>query len=171
MSTPASVKTAIDSQITNKTAPFSISNIDVGSRLKDIIDLIQNGAVIVFNSTADRIAYLGTTAAAPFQFGADAQDGNIYYINLLGTGWTQFAATQASIQILPFSNQSSLTITWDGAMKAKFGNAGTFVLELLGDDGIYRQTPGVQVVPNDINNTTFYTIDLGGSQSGRLIIK
>lgn len=40
---PVTLKADIDSQITNKTAPYSISNIDVGSRMKDIVDLNTQG--------------------------------------------------------------------------------------------------------------------------------
>jgi hypothetical protein len=40
MPTPAQLKDLIDQQITDKTAPYSIDNIEVGERLKDIIDLL-----------------------------------------------------------------------------------------------------------------------------------
>jgi hypothetical protein len=46
MPTPSQLKTSIDTQITNKTQPYSISNVDTGNRLKDIIDLITVPDVI-----------------------------------------------------------------------------------------------------------------------------
>jgi hypothetical protein len=41
MPTPSQLKADIDEQITDKTQPYSISNVDVGERMKDIISLVE----------------------------------------------------------------------------------------------------------------------------------
>jgi hypothetical protein len=118
MATAAQLKILIDQQITDKTQPYSISNIDEGNRLKDIIDLIVG----------------------------------------------------SRFEVIPFTNQTSLTITWTDERKENFG-LGMFVVEALSDDGKYRQIYS-EVQPDSITNTTEYIIDLGGTaQTGRLIIK
>lgn len=72
-------------------------------------------------------------------------------------------------EIITFDNISTLIIPWTAARKARFGNAAVFQIELMGEDGKYRVTY-VQLVPDDILNTTQYTADLGGLSNGRVII-
>lgn len=72
-------------------------------------------------------------------------------------------------EVIPFSNVSSITLPWNSTRINRFGDAAVIVVEILGEDGKYRQT-GVEIVPNDPNNTTSYAIDLGGLATGRLII-
>lgn len=73
-------------------------------------------------------------------------------------------------EIIPFTNVTNLTIAWNGTRKARFGNAASIYIELLGPDGKYRFTPGLEVVPNNISNTTSYAIDFGGLATGRVVI-
>jgi hypothetical protein len=72
-------------------------------------------------------------------------------------------------EVIPFSNVDSITLPWNNTRKNRFGDAAVIVVEILGGDGKYRQTT-VEIVPNDLNTTTSYTIDLGGLATGRLII-
>lgn len=72
-------------------------------------------------------------------------------------------------EIVTFSNVDTLVIAWTAARKARFGDAAIMQVELQGEDGKYRTT-SVEMVPDDILNTTQYTADLGGLSSGRVII-
>ncbi len=72
-------------------------------------------------------------------------------------------------EIIPFTNQTQLTVQWNSARKIRFGDAGVFYVEILGTDGIYRKAT-VEGVPNVIPNTTFYTFDFGGLATGRIIV-
>ena len=169
MNTPTSVKAAIDEQITNKTLPYSIDNVDVGERLKDIVDLFTP---IQFETTYDRVAYLTNPDAAPFQNADDFEDGHQYYINKDGTAWVLKGDSIAKTEIIFFTNQSSLTVLLTDDRKAKFGDALAFTIETEDDDGKFRQKTGLEIYPDDINDTASYHIDLGGAnQTGRLIIK
>jgi hypothetical protein len=169
MPTPDQIKSAIDEQITNKVSAYSISNVDVGERMKDLAELSNP---IQFASTSARIAYLTNPNARPFQLCDDLYDGNKYFINKTGTDWVLVASNAPKIEILYFSNQSNVVVAWDATRKAKFGDAGSFVVELINNDGKYRVQYGLEILPDDIDNTTQYTIDLGGnSETGRVIIK
>jgi hypothetical protein len=169
MPTPSVLKTSIDNQITNKTQPYSIDNVDVGNRMKDIVDLTIR---LQFNTTSDRISYLTNPNAQPFQEADDKEDGNKYYINSDGTDWVLIASNSPKTEIILFTNQTTLTITWDSTRKAKFGNAASFVVETQDIDGKYRQKTNLEIYPDDISDTTSYHIDLGGgTQSGRVVIK
>lgn len=169
MPTPSQIKSAIDQQITNKTAAYSISNVDVGNRMKEIVDLT---VPIQFDTSAARIAYLTNPNAQPFQEADDKEDGKKYYINKDGTDWVSSASDTPKTEIITFAGQSQLVVLWDATRKAKFGGAAMFMVETLDEDGKYRQKPNLEIYPDDINNTTSYHVDLGGvNQSGRLIIK
>jgi hypothetical protein len=72
-------------------------------------------------------------------------------------------------EIIPFSNVSTLTIPWNATRKARFGDAGVLYVEILGEDGKYRNS-GIEAVPNVVPNTASYNIDLGGLATGRVII-
>lgn len=170
MPTPSQLKTSIDAQITDKTNPYSIDNVDVGSRMKDIIDLTLP---LQFETTASRISYLTNPNRQPFESADDKEDGNKYYLNKDANAWIKFTTDNApKIEIIIFAGQSVLNIAWNAGRKAIFGNAASFTIETLDADGKYRVKHGLEIYPDDIVNTTTYTIDLGGgAQSGRLTIK
>lgn len=77
--------------------------------------------------------------------------------------------TSGKNEIVPFTNVNSVTIAWNATRIARFGDAGVFRVEILGEDGEYRET-GVESKPNNITGTTSYVFDLGGLASGRIII-
>lgn len=64
---------------------------------------------------------------------------------------------------------TTATIQWNNTRKIRFGDAGVFYVEILGTDGIYRKT-SVEVRPNQVPNTTFYTADFGGLANWRIVI-
>jgi len=169
MPTPSALKALIDSQVTDKTTPYSISNVDVGERMKDIVDLVTGD--LQFTKTADRNAYLLNPLATPGQKAFDQQDGNRYFINVTGTGWVPMGFSAGFSEIIFFTGQTTLTVNWTDARKTRFGAGGHFAIEVLSDDGKYRQIPNFEIVVDDIIDTSQYTINLGGSQDGRLIIK
>lgn len=68
-----------------------------------------------------------------------------------------------------FTNLATLTIFWNSTRIARFGTSGSFYVEILGDDGIYRRTD-VQAVPDVIPGTTRYDFDFGGPATGRITI-
>lgn len=72
-------------------------------------------------------------------------------------------------EVIPFINVTSIIIAWNNTRKLRFGDAAVMTVEILGPDGKYRPT-SVEIVPNNISNTTSYAIDLGGLASGRVII-
>ena len=75
------------------------------------------------------------------------------------------------VEVIQFSNQSVVSVAWTDDRKIKFGAGTKIVAELLGDDGVYRQTASIQVSPDNITNTMVYTVDLGGSGiTGRLLL-
>lgn len=164
------LKNLIDTEVTNKTDPESIGNIPVGNILKNLVDLREP---LQFSTTVSREAYLLNPSAIPFQMADDKEDGNKYYISKDLSAWIQIGTSSNTprTEIIPFTNQATINVSWNIGRKAMFGNAGMFVIETLDDDGKYRQK-NVEVYPDDINNPTAYHIDLGGSlQSGRVIIK
>lgn len=77
--------------------------------------------------------------------------------------------TSGKNEIIAFSNVTTVTIPWNTTRKNRFGDAAVIYVEVIGDDGLYRQT-SVEIVPDDPNNTTSYNIDLGGPATGRIII-
>jgi hypothetical protein len=77
--------------------------------------------------------------------------------------------TSGKNEVIPFSNVSTFTLPWNNTRKNRFGDAAVIYVEIMGDDGIYRQA-SVEIVPDDPNTTTSYTIDLGGLSTGRIII-
>lgn len=169
MPTANQIKASIDEQITNKTLINSIDNNDVGNRMKDIVNLTLP---LQFNTTAERVAYLTNLLAQPFQFADDKEDGNKYFINKDGTGWNLLGTNDPKIEIILFENQSSLVVAWTTERKTKFGGNADFIIETEDPDGKYRRKYGLEIFPDDIDNTTSFTIDLGGvNQSGRLTIK
>lgn len=72
-------------------------------------------------------------------------------------------------EVIPFSNVATLTLPWNSIRKNRFGDAAVIIVEILGEDGKYRQS-NVEIVPDSVSNTTSYSIDLGGPSTGRLII-
>lgn len=72
-------------------------------------------------------------------------------------------------EVIPFSNVSTINLSWNNTRKLRFGDAAVIYVEILGEDGKYRKTD-VEVVPNNATATTSYAIDLGGLASGRIII-
>jgi hypothetical protein len=169
MPTRAQVKASIDEQITNKTAPFSIDNKDVGARMKDVADLT---APLQFETTQARLQYLFAPEASPFQDADDKEDGNKYYISKDKSEWKLYASNDPKIEVITFNNQSQIVISWNAARKAKFGANADFIIETLDDDGKYRRQYGLEIIADSISNTTSFTIDLGGvNKSGRLTIK
>lgn len=72
-------------------------------------------------------------------------------------------------EIVLFTNVSSVTIAWNATRKARFGDAMVCKVEILGEDGQYRDAT-VEIKPNNISNTTSYNIDMGGIASGRIVI-
>src|SRR4051812_6510139 len=108
MPTPADLKALIDAQITDKTLPYSISNVDVGDRLKDIVDLVGTAGCLVFNNTVERNAYLGSGNGAIGQFGFDKQDRNLYFIGATGIDWCFIASSDGPSEPIFFVNQTSV---------------------------------------------------------------
>lgn len=74
-------------------------------------------------------------------------------------------------EIVMFVNQSSIQIPWNTTRKNNFGLGAIFIVELLGDDGIFRQMNQVEIVPDNITTPTTYTINLGGNATGRILIR
>lgn len=72
-------------------------------------------------------------------------------------------------EVIPFSNVATITLPWNNTRINRFGDAAVIVVELLGDDGLYRQT-NCEIVPDIVPATTSYAINLGGLSTGRLII-
>lgn len=72
-------------------------------------------------------------------------------------------------EVIPFSNVSTLTIPWNNTRINRFGVAGVIYVEIVGEDGKYRQT-SVEIVPDNPTTTASYAIDLGGLATGRVII-
>lgn len=72
-------------------------------------------------------------------------------------------------EIIPFDNVATVTIQWNAARKARFGDAAVIYIEILGEDGKYRNS-AVEVVPDVAVNTTQYVADLGGLATGRVVI-
>lgn len=71
---------------------------------------------------------------------------------------------------ISFVNVPTLTIPWNATRIARFGTAAMIIVELLGDDDVYRVTP-CQITPDVIPNTTQYAIDFGETAAtGRVII-
>lgn len=50
----------------------------------------------VFNTTADRIAYLTNGRRYPGQIVADLEDGSVYVLDPAGTAWVQIGGDAAS---------------------------------------------------------------------------
>ena len=72
-------------------------------------------------------------------------------------------------EIVPFTNQTIISLPWNNTRKIRFGDAAVIYVEILGTDGIYRKAT-VEITPNVVPNTTFYMIDLGGLATGRIVI-
>lgn len=169
MATQTELKNTIDVEITNKTVAYSIGNDTVGEILKDIVDLTN---ALVFESTYERMSYLLTDSVASGQIAFDKQDGFLYYVNKTATAWIGVGGAGGSTkEIIPFKNQTKLTVDWNAARKEKFGNAGKFTLEVKDEDGKFRQRELSEIVVDNIDSPNFYYIDLGGiNQEGRLLI-
>jgi hypothetical protein len=72
-------------------------------------------------------------------------------------------------ETIPFENVDEVLIPWNTNRKTRFGAGASFTVEIW--TGINYQTVEVVVSPDDINNTTYYLIDLGGMvERGRVII-
>lgn len=72
-------------------------------------------------------------------------------------------------EIVSFTSVGTLILPWTQSRIGKFGTAGSFYVEILGDDGIVRFT-FVEIVPDSTVTTTQYTFNFGGSATGRIII-
>lgn len=73
-------------------------------------------------------------------------------------------------ETIPFEDVSKVIIPWNTNRKRQFGAGGIFKVEILDEeDGQYHEM-NISVVPDDIYLTTLYTIDLGGTATGRVII-
>lgn len=68
-----------------------------------------------------------------------------------------------------FENVSEYTLLWTTARITNYGVSGIFYVEIVGDDGIARNTT-VEIIPNSIINTTSYHFDFGGTATGRITI-
>ena len=77
--------------------------------------------------------------------------------------------TSGKNEVIPFSNVATITLPWNNTRKNRFGDAAGIYVEIVGEDGKYRQA-AVEIVPDDPNTTTSYNIDLGGLSTGRIII-
>lgn len=86
-----------------------------------------------------------------------------------GTGGGGGGTTQPINEVIPFTDEESIIVPWNTTRRARFGDAAVFMIEILGEDNVYRQT-SAEIIPNDVNNTTSYTINLGGTSTGRIII-
>lgn len=81
------------------------------------------------------------------------------------------AATATSYQneIIPFENVDQVLVPWNTSRKAKFGAGATFSVEIW--TGAKYQTVAVEVSPDNIDNPTYYLINLAGVvERGRVII-
>lgn len=79
------------------------------------------------------------------------------------------AASSPANEVIPFENVDEVLIPWNSNRKYRFGEGATFTVEIW--NGTYYQAVAVQVSPDDINNTTYYTINLAGViERGRVII-
>lgn len=72
-------------------------------------------------------------------------------------------------EVIDFTNETIVTIAWNSTRIARFGDAAVIYVEVKGEDNIYRHA-NVEIVPDDADNTTEYTINFGGVTTGRIII-
>lgn len=72
-------------------------------------------------------------------------------------------------EIIPFENVDQVLIPWNANRKTRFGAGASFTVEVW--TGTNYQTVAVSVSPDDIDNTTYYLINLAGMvERGRVII-
>lgn len=77
----------------------------------------------------------------------------------------------SKVEIITFVNQSSIEITWNATRQINFGLGAIFLVEILSEDGVFRQSNQIEIVPDDITSPSKYTINLGGSATGRILIR
>ncbi len=82
---------------------------------------------------------------------------------------TYIPASYGPNEIIPFENVDQVLIPWNTNRKTRFGAGATFSVEIW--TGTIYQTVSVSVSPDDIDNTTYYLINLAGIvERGRVII-
>lgn len=72
-------------------------------------------------------------------------------------------------EYVPFSNVSTLRINLTGARRTRFGDILVIQVFIIGEDGKYRLT-SLETVPDQVPDTNWYDIDLGGLSSGYAVI-
>lgn len=83
-----------------------------------------------------------------------------------GGGGTTFVSLNEVIMVV---NADELILPWNATRIARFGDAGVFYTETQGEDGVWRRV-AVEIVPNNIVNTTSYRFDFGGLGTHRVTI-
>jgi hypothetical protein len=79
------------------------------------------------------------------------------------------AVTYGPNETIPFENVDQVLIPWNTNRKSRFGAGASFSVEIW--TGSAYQTVSVSVSPDDIDNTTYYLINLAGIvERGRVII-
>ena len=74
-----------------------------------------------------------------------------------------------SNEIIPFENVDQIIVPWNSNRKSRFGAGASFIVEIW--TGSAYQAVSVSISPDDIDNTTYYTINLAGVvERGRIII-
>lgn len=91
--------------------------------------------------------------------------GAITFVNKSGAG----GGGGTGNETIFFTNVATLTLPWNAARIANFGTSGNFLVEIIGDDGIPRNT-FVEIIPDSIAATTSYHFDFGGLATGRITI-
>lgn len=72
-------------------------------------------------------------------------------------------------EIVKLTDVDTYRLLWTDARKLAFGDSGVFQVEIKGADDIYRQDL-VEIIPDDIDNTSYYDFDFGGSHDVRITI-
>ena len=72
-------------------------------------------------------------------------------------------------ELVYFTNVSSYVVNLTATRRARFGDALVLQVEIKGEDNQYRFTT-VEIKPNQITDTAYYTIDFGGLATGRITI-
>jgi hypothetical protein len=123
-----------------------------------------------FATTAERLAYLTNPRRYGGLVSYDLEADALFVLNAAKTAWLPVGGSgTVSPEIVSFSG-ATLNLPWTPQRITNFGAAGSFTVEILGSDGKYRVTL-VEIVPDNIINTTEYDFDFGGIQTGRIIIK
>lgn len=73
-------------------------------------------------------------------------------------------------EVISFENQDTYVLAWNAARIARFGAKGVFQVEIRDiDDGVLRPA-SVEYIPDDEDHPTQYVFDLGGPNSGKIVI-